>query len=176
MKDIKTPEDASKSRRTFGILLWLISTSRNALLVVIASCVAFYCEQMGNLPFILTGRVRSGLPPIGMPATHTTISANGTDSVVIDMNFTGMLSELGPSIALVPIIAVLGNAAIAKAFGGAGINATKEIGALSLCNIIGSFVSSFPVTGSFSRSAVNHATGVKTPIGGIYTSKLSSIS
>lgn len=141
---------------------------------MIASCIAFYCESIGNLPFVLTGRVRSGLPPIGLPAMHTTISAagiNGTDSVVIDMSLTGMLSELGPSIALVPIIAVLGNAAIAKAFGGAGINATKEIGALSLCNIIGSFVSSFPVTGSFSRSAVNHATGVKTPIGGIYTSK-----
>lgn len=69
-----------------------------------------------------------------------------------------------------PIIAVLGNAAIAKAFGGTGIDATREIVALSLCNIFGSFVSSYPIAGSFSRSAVNHATGVKTPIGGIYTS------
>lgn len=141
---------------------------------MLASFIAFYCEQLGQLPFVLTGTVRSGLPTVALPAMHTTVSAagiNGTDAVVIDMGLTGMLSELGPSIALVPIIAVLGNAAIAKAFGGAGINPTKEIIALSLCNIFGSFVSSFPVTGSFSRSAVNHATGVKTPIGGIYTSK-----
>jgi sodium-independent sulfate anion transporter 11 len=85
------------------------------------------------------------------------------------MDLTDMIAELGSSIALVPIIAVLGNVAISKAFGGAGIDATKELVALSLSNIIGSFFSSMPVTGSFSRSAVNHASGVKTPIGGIYT-------
>lgn len=177
LKDIKTPENASKPRHIFGVILWLVSTSRNALIVVGASFIAFYCEQIGQIPFVLTGTVRSGLPSIALPAMHTTMSAagvNGTDAVVIDVGLTGMLSELGPSIALVPIIAVLGNAAIAKAFGGAGINPTKEIVALSLCNIFGSFVSSFPVTGSFSRSAVNHATGVKTPIGGIYTSKCRS--
>jgi solute carrier family 26 (sodium-independent sulfate anion transporter), member 11 len=94
---------------------------------------------------------------------------NGTE---IQMNFTEMVTELGSSIILVPIIAVLGNVAISKAFGGAGINATRELIALSLSNILGSFFSSIPVTGSFSRSAVNHASGVKTPIGGIYTGTL----
>lgn len=81
------------------------------------------------------------------------------------MNFTEMISELGPSIGLVPIIAVLGNVAISKAFGGTGIDPTRELVALSLSNVCGSFVSSMPVTGSFSRSAVNHASGVRTPIG-----------
>lgn len=70
------------------------------------------------------------------------------------------------------MIAVLGNVAISKAFGGGGIDATRELFALSLSNILGSFVSSMPVTGSFSRSAVNHASGVRTPIGGIYTGLL----
>lgn len=79
---------------------------------------------------------------------------------------------MGPSIALVPVIAVLGNVAISKAFGGSGVDPTRELIALSLANVCGSFVSSLPVTGSFSRSAVNHATGVKTPIGGLYTSEL----
>lgn len=69
------------------------------------------------------------------------------------------------------MIAVLGNVAISKAFGGSGIDATQELVALSLANVFGSFVSSIPVTGSFSRSAVNHASGVKTPYGGLYTSK-----
>lgn len=80
---------------------------------------------------------------------------------------------MGPSIALVPVIAVLGNVAISKAFGGGGgIDATRELFALSLSNVLGSFVSSIPVTGSFSRSAVNHASGVRTPIGGVYTGLL----
>lgn len=85
------------------------------------------------------------------------------------MGFSDMISELSSSIALVPIIAVLGNVAISKAFGGSGIDATRELIALSLSNVLGSFVSSMPVTGSFSRSAVNHASGVRTPIGGVYT-------
>ena len=44
--------------------------------------------------------------------------------------------------------------------------------ALGLCNIFGSFFSSIPVTGSFTRSAVNHASGVRTPFGGVFTGAL----
>lgn len=32
-----------------------------------------------------------------------------------------------------------------------------------------------PVTGSFSRSAVNHASGVRTPMGGMYTGRMYKI-
>lgn len=41
--------------------------------------------------------------------------------------------------------------------------------ALGFCNILGSLVRSFPVTGSFTRTAVNAASGVRTPFGGIAT-------
>ena len=44
--------------------------------------------------------------------------------------------------------------------------------ALGVCNILGSFVSSMPTTGSFSRTAVNSSSGVKTPLGGLYTGAL----
>ena len=43
---------------------------------------------------------------------------------------------------------------------------------LGICNIIGSFFQSMPVTGAFSRSAVNHASGVRTPLGGLYSGVL----
>lgn len=49
------------------------------------------------------------------------------------------------------------------------IDATQELFTLSMCNVFGSFFSSMPITGSFSRSAVNHASGVQTPLGGIFT-------
>jgi solute carrier family 26 (sodium-independent sulfate anion transporter), member 11 len=168
LKDIKTPEGASKGKRTIGGLLWLISTARNAILVLLSSIAAYYAYEKGNFkPFILTGEVKAGLPSVSLPPFQTNFTNdNGT---VVEMDTMDMISELGSSIALVPIIAVLGNVAISKAFGGSGIDATKELIALSLSNIIGSFFSSMPVTGSFSRSAVNHASGVKTPIGGVYT-------
>lgn len=55
------------------------------------------------------------------------------------------------------------------AAGGDSIDATQELLTLGLCNLVGSFASSIPITGSFSRSAVNHASGVRTPLGGVYT-------
>lgn len=148
----------------------MIATARNAILVLFSSLAAYYAHQNGQTPFILTGRVKSGLPGFNLPPFETSyLSANGT---AVEMGFVDMIAELGSSIALVPIIAVLGNVAISKAFGGSGVDATRELVALSLSNILGSFFSSIPVTGSFSRSAVNHASGVATPIGGIYTGAL----
>lgn len=44
--------------------------------------------------------------------------------------------------------------------------------ALGLCNIFGSFFSSMPTTGSFTRTAINHSSGVRSPLGGIFTGGL----
>ncbi|KFB37340.1 AGAP003587-PA-like protein [Anopheles sinensis] len=174
LKDIKTPPDATGGRKAFGLFCWLVATARNALVVLVTSFIAFYFDQRGERPFILTGTVKSGIPDFQLPPFSTVLPSGGgpNGTSPLELGFTGMIEELGASIALVPIIAVLGNVAISKAFGGSGINPTRELVALSLSNICGSFFSSFPVTGSFSRSAVNHASGVKTPIGGIYTGAL----
>lgn len=43
---------------------------------------------------------------------------------------------------------------------------------MGLCNVFGSFVRSMPTTGSFTRTAVNNASGVRTPLGGIVTGTL----
>ena len=52
------------------------------------------------------------------------------------------------------------------------MDASQEMVALGLCNIFGSFVQSMPTTGSFSRTAVNSSSGVKTAFGGLYTGLL----
>lgn len=52
---------------------------------------------------------------------------------------------------------------------GKAVDATQELIAIGLSNIGNSFVQAFPSTGSLSRSAVNNASGVRTPLGGIYT-------
>ena len=51
------------------------------------------------------------------------------------------------------------------------MDASQELFALGFANIISSFVRSFPLAGSFSRTAVNSASGVKTPLGGLITGK-----
>lgn len=167
MKDIKLCAVDKKLKNYQPVItkmIWLISTARNAIVVIVCSAIAYKLDssETGS-PFILTGTVRSGLPPFAFPPFSTRVN-NET------FTFTQMCSELGTSIALVPIIAVLGNVAIAKAFvDGDKIDATQELLTLGICNVFGSCASSMPVTGSFSRSAVNHASGVKTPMGGLYT-------
>lgn len=76
----------------FHTTLWLIATARNALIVLLASLIAFYCERAGISPFILTGAVRSGIPPVDIPPFHTTVlSSNGTIS---DMHFGAMVCQV----------------------------------------------------------------------------------
>lgn len=60
--------------------------------------------------FLFPGEVASGLPEFSLPPFYTQL---GNQSY----NFGEMVEALGTSIVLVPIIAVLGNVAIAKAFG-----------------------------------------------------------
>jgi MFS superfamily sulfate permease-like transporter len=54
---------------------------------------------------------------------------------------------------------------------GKPVDASQELFALGFANIVSSFVGSFPLAGSFSRTAVNNASGVKTPLGGLITGK-----
>ncbi|KAG8306811.1 hypothetical protein J6590_038752 [Homalodisca vitripennis] len=166
VKDVKfTGPDGKMSDRqkVLSKTLWLFSTARNALAVVICSVVAYVCHTHGSTPFVLTGTVRSGLPNLQWPPFSAVVNNQTLD-------FFDMCYELGSSIVLVPVISVLGNVAIAKAFAsGDSVDATQELLTLGVCNFFGAFVSSMPVTGSFSRSAVNHASGVRTPMGGLYT-------
>lgn len=55
---------------------------------------------------------------------------------------------------------------------GRPLDATQEMLALGVCNILGGFVRSMPTTGSFTRTAVNNASGVQTQMGGIITGSL----
>lgn len=79
--------------------------------MIICSAIAYIFEtKCGGSPFLLTGTVRSGLPDFKPPPFQTELE-NRT------VNFPEMVFDLGTSIFLVPVIAVLGNVAIAKAFG-----------------------------------------------------------
>ena len=52
------------------------------------------------------------------------------------------------------------------------LDASQEMLAVGMCNIVGSFVSSIPVNASFSRAAVSNASGARTTFSGIYTGKI----
>ncbi|XP_075221176.1 sodium-independent sulfate anion transporter-like isoform X2 [Lycorma delicatula] len=148
-------------------LCWFISTGRNALVVVICSSLSYYFKHNLNItPFTLTGNIVSGLPKVKLPPTTTVVTGE-------KMDFVDMVSYLGSGLIVVPLIALISNLALAKAFSNGGqVDATQEMIALGMCNIVGSFVQSMPVAGAFSRSAVNNSSGVRTTLGCVYTSIL----
>lgn len=88
---------------------WFLSISKNALTVLITSCIAFFLSQSGTVPFKLTGHVPQGLPAVGFPALSAQMG-NYT------MGYGEMVQSLGMGIIVIPVVAVLANVAIAKAY------------------------------------------------------------
>uniref|UniRef100_H2TVU9 Solute carrier family 26 member 11 n=1 Tax=Takifugu rubripes TaxID=31033 RepID=H2TVU9_TAKRU len=163
MKATVDPGDSpdSKYTRVSRKLVWTVATMRNALVVVAASLIAFSWDAYGHHVFTLTGETSQGLPPFRPPPTSDT-TANGTIG-------------FGEGLAVIPFMGLLESIAIAKAFASQNnyrIDANQELLAIGVTNIMGSFVSAYPVTGSFGRTAVNSQTGVCTPAGGIVTSAI----
>ncbi|XP_072044632.1 sodium-independent sulfate anion transporter-like isoform X2 [Amphiura filiformis] len=137
--------------------LWILGTARNAVLVVIAAGIMYGVEMNGSIGHItLTGNVTSGLPPFRPPSFKA----------------QNILEHLNIGLVIIPLIGFLENIAIAKGFARQNnykVESNQELIALGACNLANSFVSAYPTTGSFSRSAINSQSGVRTPAGGIVT-------
>ncbi|KAH8316697.1 hypothetical protein KR067_013525 [Drosophila pandora] len=143
-----------------------LALSRNALAVIFGTFLAYILSRDGNQPFRVTGNITAGVPPFRLPPFSTTVDGEY-------VSFGEMISTVGASLGSIPLISILEIVAISKAFSkGKIVDASQEMVALGMCNIMGSFVLSMPVTGSFTRTAVNNASGVKTPLGGAITGAL----
>ena len=109
-------------RKVLGKAVWLLATARNAVVVVVCAAIARAYDPVlpdtdgnkvnRNTTFILTGNIESGLPPFQPPP----FSLNDTETGR-PINFVGMISELGSAVAIIPLLGILENVAIAKAFG-----------------------------------------------------------
>ncbi|KAK4790309.1 hypothetical protein SAY86_017613 [Trapa natans] len=100
----------------------------------------------------LVGEIPQGLPKFSVPKEFA------------------YLKSLIPTAFLITGVAILESVGIAKALAaknGYELDSNQELFGLGVSNICGSFFSSYPTTGSFSRSAVNHESGAKTGIAGV---------
>lgn len=153
----------STKHKILNKFFWLTGTSRNALLVIFCGLVA-YSFPHGESPFHVIGYIPSGMPSVKFPPFGY-VTDNGTS-----VSFIQMCSNLGSGILVIPLISLMEDIAICKAFSnGRSVDATQELLAIGIANIGNSFVQAFPGTGALSRSAVCNASGVRTPMGGIYT-------
>lgn len=174
VKDIKLSSEAAtsrseRSRRLRSAVdqtLWFLSTTRNITVVLVCAALAYYFDTQNTTPFVLTGEVKPGLPEISLPPFSATVG-NHT------YTFVEMTSTLGSAIFVVPLLSILENIALAKVFSeGRAVDATQEMVALGMCNMVSALVHSMPVSGALSRGAVNHASGVASTAGGLYTGAL----
>ncbi|XP_070180155.1 sodium-independent sulfate anion transporter-like [Littorina saxatilis] len=145
-------------------IIWLVGTAANAVIVIGAAGLTA-CLIVNDIDVIsITGNITSGLPSFEPP--HFS-GAN--------MTTTEVFSKIGAGFIIVPLLGLVESIAIGKAFARVNnykIDSTQELLAIGTANILSSFVHSYPVTGSFSRTAVNSQSGVKTPAGGLFTGAL----
>jgi SulP family sulfate permease len=103
----------------------------------------------------VVGQVPQGLPEIKMP--HFT--------------WDGFLSVLSAAI-VISLVGFMEAISIAKAIAAktkARLDPNQELVGQGLANIVGSFSQSYPVSGSFSRSAVNLNAGAKSGMASVFT-------
>lgn len=127
-----------------------------ALLIVILGILAVFFFGLENEGLPLIGEIPKGLPVFQVP----------------DFQIVG-LGKLIPIAITVALFGFMESISIAKTYEEKHpeyeLDPNQELRALGLSNLLGSFFQSFPVSGSFSRTAVNDQAGAKTGMSLIFS-------
>jgi MFS superfamily sulfate permease-like transporter len=102
-----------------------------------------------------------GAVPGGLPSFHWP---------VWDLNAIGHLLMFAVIISLIGFMEAISIARVAAAQTGQRIDPNQELVGQGLANILGAFTNSYPVSGSFSRTAVNLKAGALTGLSSVVTS------
>lgn len=103
----------------------------------------------------VVGKVPEGLPPVALPR--------------ISWDMIGSLISAAIVISLVGFMEAISIAKAIAAKTKQKIDPNQELVGQGLANLVGSLTQSFPVSGSFSRSAVNINAGAKTGLSSVFT-------
>lgn len=76
--------------------------------------MAYSFKASSEIPFKVIGYIPSGLPNFELPKFSLTANETGTDH---DEGFFQIVSEMGSGLIVVPLISLMENIAICKAFG-----------------------------------------------------------
>lgn len=106
-KNTKVP---SQLQQVVTKLLWLISTARNIIVVIVCAVMCWLLEEhLGESPVVLTGHVKRGLPEFRLPPFESQV---GNETYT----FIDMISALGTGCLVVPMLSLLETISIAKVF------------------------------------------------------------
>lgn len=129
------------------------------LLVVVVGILAVWGLGLTEQGVKIVGTVPSGLPDLSLPTFEW-----------------ATLQSLLPAALAISLVSFMESIAVAKAIQSKHknykVNSNQELIALGLANVGGSFLQSYPVTGGFSRTAVNDQAGAKTGMASIISAGL----
>ncbi|MCA9695532.1 MAG: hypothetical protein KC636_38495, partial [Myxococcales bacterium] len=126
-----------------------------ALLVVAITTLAVWGLDLDAAGVAIVGVVPAGLPPLALPT--------------FELDALGSLLPTALTIAFVGYMEAI---SVARAFARKHryeIDANQELLGLGLANAAASVCGGYPITGGFSRTAVNAQAGARTPLAGIIT-------
>ena len=133
-----------------------------ALIVVLFGIVLIYTLRWDLSGVAIVGSIPEGLPSLKIP--EITIKN---------------ISQLAPMAITLALIGFLEAISLAKALDDkhqdGEVNANQELRAIGSANIAGSLFQAFPVTGSFSRTALNDDSGAKTGIASLISALIVAI-
>lgn len=125
------------------------------LLVVVFGILAVYFLNLENHGVKIVGTIPTGLPSFQLP----------------DIRLENALN-IWPIALTLALVGYLETISIGKALeekeGNDSIDANQELVALGASNMVGSFFQSYGATASFSRSAINYESGVKSNLAAIF--------
>ncbi|MCE7990399.1 MAG: sulfate permease [Roseivirga sp.] len=127
-----------------------------ALIVVILGTIASYGLNLHAFGVSIVKEIPGGLPAFIIP----------------DFKL-GSFGELIPLALTIAVVAFMEAYSVSKALEAKKrdhkVMPNQELIALGVSNLVGSFFQSFPVTGGFSRSAVNHQVGANTLLSSVFS-------
>lgn len=133
-----------------------------APLLVVAGTILLVSQfRLDQLGVKIVGQVPGGLPGFSVP--------------VFDL---AAMEALLPTALTIAFVGFMESYAVAKKIAVRErykIGANQELIGLGLANILGSFFSAYPVTGGFSRTAVNYQSGARTGLASLLTASLVAV-
>ncbi|WP_443124083.1 SulP family inorganic anion transporter [Halobacillus sp. B29] len=147
-----------------GSILLLVIFKKKApqfpapLVVVVASTLLVYFFKLEERGISIIKDVPDGLPALSVPAFNMD-SVMALLPIALTISFVGFMESI----------------AVAKAIASKEkykVDSNQELTGLGAANIVGSFFSASPVTGGFSRTAVNYQAGAKSGLASIITAVL----
>lgn len=129
-----------------------------SLLVVVAATLAVYLFDLEERGVEIVGEVPGRLPSLSLPP--------------LDL---AQVSALAPTALIITFVGLVESIAVAKAMAlreNQKIEPNQELNALGMGNLTAAFFSTYPIAGSFSRTAVNYEAGARSQLSSITTAVL----